>query len=231
MLVLEQAVAFHGKAQALHGVSLQVAAGEVVSIIGRNGAGKTTTLRTMAGFLPMRGGRLLYDGQDVTNHPAHALSRLGINYVPDTRRIFADLTVEENLRIATFAHAAGAWTVARIYALFPRLEERRRAPGDALSGGEQQMLAIGRGLLTSPRVLMLDEPTEGLAPRIVDDLVAAIRAVQAEGIAIVLVEQKLKVPLALASRQYLIENGQVIWQGTTDALRANQHEVEAMMGL
>jgi branched-chain amino acid transport system ATP-binding protein len=239
MLVLEDAIAFHGKAQALHGVSLEVGAGEVISIIGRNGAGKTTTLRAMAGFLPMRGGRLLYDGADVTNRPAHTLSRLGINYVPDTRRIFADLTVEENLRIATFAHngahggaqVAGRWTLARIYALFPRLEERRHAPGDALSGGEQQMLAIGRGLLTSPRVLMLDEPTEGLAPRIVDDLVAAIRVVQAEGLAIVLVEQKLKVPLALASRQYLIENGRVIWQGTTEALRANQQEVEALMGL
>lgn len=230
MLALQSADAFYGKAQALHQVSIEVGAGEIVSLIGRNGAGKTTTLRALAGLMPVRAGRLVHEGADVTHLPAHKLSRLGINYVPETRRIFPNLSVEENLRIATFAHRGGVWTLDRIYRLFPRLQERNRSPGDSLSGGEQQMLAIARGLLTVPKVLLLDEPTEGLAPRIVDDLVEAIRAVQREGVAIVLVEQKLKVPMALASRQYVIENGQIIWSGTTDDLRENQREVESLVG-
>ena len=230
MLALQSADAFHGKAQVLHQVSIEVRAREVVSLIGRNGAGKTTTLRALAGLMPVRSGRLIYEGAEVTRLPAHRLSRLGINYVPETRRIFANLSVEENLRIATFAHRGGVWTLGRIYQLFPRLEERRRSPGDSLSGGEQQMLAIARGLLTAPKVLLLDEPTEGLAPIIVDDLIEAIRVVQREGVAIILVEQKLKVPLALASRIYLIENGQIEWSGTTDELRANQRDIETLVG-
>ncbi len=230
MLRLEGADAFHGKAQVLHQVSIEVLAGEIVSLIGRNGAGKTTTLRAMAGLMPLHAGRLLHEGADVTRLPAHRLSRRGIHYVPETRRIFPNLTVEENLRLATFAHRGGAWTMPRIHQLFPRLRERAASPGDSLSGGEQQMLAIARGLLTAPKVLLLDEPTEGLAPRIVDDLVAAIRVVQAEGVAIVLVEQKLKVPMALASRQYLIENGQIVWTGTTDELRRDQRQIEQLIG-
>ena len=230
MLALQSADAFYGKAQVLHQVSLEVRAGEVVSLIGRNGAGKTTTLRALAGLMPVKVGRLMYEGAEVTHLPAHKLSRLGINYVPETRRIFPNLSVEENLRIATFAHRGAVWTLGRIYQLFPRLEERRRSPGDSLSGGEQQMLAIARGLLTAPKVLLLDEPTEGLAPIIVDDLVEAIRVVQQEGVAIVLVEQKLKVPMALASRIYLIENGQILWSGTTDELRENQRDIENMVG-
>ncbi len=230
-LALEAADAFHGKAQALHQVSLEVRPGEIVSLIGRNGAGKTTTLRVLAGLMPLLAGRRTQDGTDVTHLPAHRLSRLGINYVPETRRIFPNLSVAENLRVATFAHRGGVWTMPRVFALFPRLAERQHAPGDALSGGEQQMLAIARGLLTAPKFLLLDEPTEGLAPRIVDDLVQAIRAIQDEGVGVVLVEQKLKVPLALASHQYLIENGQIVWSGSTDALRDNQAEIERMVGL
>jgi branched-chain amino acid transport system ATP-binding protein len=230
MLELRSVDAFFGKAQVLHGVSLAVADAEIVSLIGRNGASKTMALRAMAGLMPIRSGQLVHDGADVTDAPVHRLSRRGINYVPETRRIFPNLSVEENLRIATFAHRSSVWTLARIYHLFPRLAERSRSPGDSLSGGEQQMLAIARGLLTGPRVLLLDEPTEGLAPRIVDDLVEAIRAVREEGIAVILVEQKLKVPMALASRQYVIENGQIVWTGTTEQLRQNQGEVEALVG-
>ncbi len=230
MLELRSVDAFFGKAQVLHGLSLAVGDAEVVALIGRNGAGKTTALRAMAGLMPIRSGQLVHDGAEVTGLPAHRLSRRGINYVPETRRIFPNLSVEENLRIATFAHRASVWTLARIYQLFPKLAERRRSPGDSLSGGEQQMLAIARGLLTGPRVLLLDEPTEGLAPRVVDDLVEAIRAVREEGIAVVLVEQKLKVPMALASRQYVIENGQIVWAGTTEQLRQSQREVEALVG-
>ena len=230
MLALEAVDAFYGKAQVLHAVSLEVGEGEIVSLIGRNGAGKTTALRAMAGLMPIRSGRLVHNSQEVTHLPAHKLSRRGINYVPETRRIFPTLSVEENLRLATFAHRAGPWTLPRIYQLFPRLLERGRSPGDSLSGGEQQMLAIARGLLTGPKFLLLDEPTEGLAPRIVDDLVAAIRTVQCEGVALVLVEQKLKVPMALASRQYVIENGQIVWRGTTEQMRQSQREVETLIG-
>ncbi len=230
MLHLQSADAYYGKAQVLHQVSIEVCAGEIVSLIGRNGAGKTTTLRVLAGLMPLQSGRLVHDGADVSHLPAHKLSRRGINYVPETRRIFPNLSVEENLRLATFAHRGGVWTLARIYGLFPRLQERRDLPGDSLSGGEQQMLAIARGLLTAPKVLLLDEPTEGLAPRIVDDLLAAIRVVQEEGVGVILVEQKLKVPMALASRQYLIENGGIIWSGTTEELRRDQRRIEGLIG-
>ena len=229
-LALENADAFYGKAQVLHGVSLSVGPGEVVSVIGRNGAGKTTTLRAMAALMPLAGGRLLRDGQDITGIRTDRLSRQGVNYVPDTRRIFPNLTVAENLQVATYAHKQGPWTIERVYRTFPRLKERASSPGDGLSGGEQQMLAIARGLLTDPKVLLLDEPTEGLAPRIVDDLVDAMREIGRDGIAIVLVEQKLKVPMALASRQYVIENGSVVWTGTTEELRASRRDVEALIG-
>ena len=230
MLMLDSVDAFYGKAQVLHGVSLDVAEGEIVSLIGRNGAGKTTALRAMAGLMPIRAGRLVHDGADVTGQAAHRLSQRGINYVPETRRIFPNLSVAENLRLATFAHRRSAWTLKRVHGLFPRLEERGGSPGDSLSGGEQQMLAIARGLLTGPKVLLLDEPTEGLAPRIVDDLIEAIRAVQAEGVAVVLVEQKLKVPLALASRQYVIESGTIVWSGTTAEMRDSRQDIEALVG-
>ena len=233
LLVLEEADAFYGKAPVLHGVSLHVAEGEIVSLIGRNGAGKSTTLRTVAGLMPLGAGRLLLDGQNVSGWAAHRISRLGVAYVPETRRIFPNLSVEENLDVASYAHRArrGPWTLDRVYGLFPRLRERRDFSGDSLSGGEQQMLAIARGLMTAPRLLLLDEPTEGLAPRIVDDLVAAIRIVQAEGIAVILVEQKLKVPMALASRQYVIENGRIAWTGTTAQMQAGEGGVEALLGL
>ncbi|MGI4955290.1 MAG: ABC transporter ATP-binding protein [Janthinobacterium lividum] len=232
LLALEAADAFYGKAPVLHGVSLQVGAGEIVSLIGRNGAGKSTTLRVMAGLMPLAAGRLVFDGQAVSGWPAHRISRLGVAYVPETRRIFPNLSVQENLAVAGYAHRGrrGPWSLDRIYGLFPRLRERRDFAGDSLSGGEQQMLAIARGLMTAPRLLLLDEPTEGLAPRIVDDLVAAIRTVQAEGVAVVLVEQKLKVPMALASRQYVIENGRIAWTGTTAAMQAGEGEVAALLG-
>jgi len=232
LLALEAADAFYGKAPVLHGVSLQVGAGEIVSLIGRNGAGKSTTLRVMAGLMPLAAGRLVFDGRAVSGWPAHRISRLGVAYVPETRRIFPNLSVQENLAVAGYAHRGrrGPWSLDRVYGLFPRLRERRDFAGDSLSGGEQQMLAIARGLMTAPRLLLLDEPTEGLAPRIVDDLVAAIRTVQAEGVAVVLVEQKLKVPMALASRQYVIENGRIAWTGTTAAMQAGEGEVAALLG-
>jgi branched-chain amino acid transport system ATP-binding protein len=230
LLRLADADVCYGKAQVLHGVSIGVDEGEAISLVGRNGAGKSTTLRACAGLLALQRGQRLVAGQDATRLPCHRISRLGINYVPESRRIFPNLTGLENLQIATFAHKAGHWNIPRVLKLFPRLEERITAHGDALSGGEQQMLAIARGLLTNPKVLLLDEPTEGLAPRVVEDLVAAIKEIKSQGMAVVLVEQNFEVPLALASRQYVIDNGRIVWSGSTSDLQAQRKQVEALLG-
>jgi len=231
LLSIVDADVYYGKAQALHGVSLEVQEGEIVSLVGRNGAGKSTLLKAAIGLNPLRRGRRLLRGVDVTHAAPDRLGRLGIAFVPENRRIFATLSVEENLRIATIMGRTGAWTIDRIYRLFPRLLERARFRGDTLSGGEQQMLAIGRGLLTNPEVLLLDEPTEGLAPLIVKDLIDAIGQINAEGVAILLVEQNLKVPLALAKRQYVLDNGRIVWQGRTEQLLAERKQVEAFISV
>ncbi|HLT27204.1 MAG TPA: ABC transporter ATP-binding protein [Zeimonas sp.] len=231
LLSIVDADVYYGKAQALHGVSLEVQEGEIVSLVGRNGAGKSTLLKAAIGLNPLRRGRRLLRGADVTHAAPDRLGRLGIAFVPENRRIFATLSVEENLRIATIMGRTGAWTIDRIYRLFPRLLERARFRGDTLSGGEQQMLAIGRGLLTNPEVLLLDEPTEGLAPLIVKDLIDAIGQINAEGVAILLVEQNLKVPLALAKRQYVLDNGRIVWQGRTEQLLAERKQVEAFISV
>ncbi len=228
---LENCDVFYGKAQALHHVSIDVGRAEIVSLIGRNGAGKSTLLKAAIGLNAVRSGRRLFDGRDVTGLKPHELGRLGIAFVPENRRIFPNLTVEENLQIATVMGRTGPWTLERIYGLFPRLEERARQGGDTLSGGEQQMLALGRGLLTNPDVLLLDEPTEGLAPLIVDQLVEAMRVINAEGIAILLVEQNLKVPLKLARRQFVIDNGRVVWSGTTAELQADRARIETLISV
>lgn len=231
LLRMQDCNVFYGKAQALHGVTVTVEEGEIVSLIGRNGAGKSTLIGSVMGLLPLRGGARILDGRDATESTPEALGRLGIAFVPENRRIFANLSVEENLRIATVMGRKGAWDLARIYRLFPRLQERAGARGDTLSGGEQQMLAVGRGLLTNPRLLLLDEPTEGLAPLIVRDLVDAMAAINGEGVAILLVEQNLKVPLKLAQRQYVIDNGRIQWHGRTDELLADRARIEAMISL
>jgi branched-chain amino acid transport system ATP-binding protein len=230
-LVLQDCDVFYGKAQALHHVSIDVAAGEVVSLIGRNGAGKSTLLKAAIGLNAVRGGRRLMNGRDVTALKPYELGRLGLAFVPENRRIFPNLTVEENLRIATVMGRKGPWSLGRIYQLFPRLEERASRGGDTLSGGEQQMLAIGRGLLTNPEVLLLDEPTEGLAPIIVEQLIEAMRTINAEGVAILLVEQNLKVPLKLARRQFVIDNGRVVWSGTTAELQADRTRIESLISV
>ncbi|MFC3230518.1 ABC transporter ATP-binding protein [Marinibaculum pumilum] len=231
LLEMRDCDVFYGKAQALHGVTVTVGEGEIVSLIGRNGAGKSTLIKAAIGLLPLRGGTRLFEGADETGRPPEALGRMGIAFVPENRRIFASLSVEENLRIATVMGRRGAWDLKRIYGLFPRLQERAASRGDTLSGGEQQMLAVGRGLLTNPRLLLLDEPTEGLAPLIVRDLVAAMAEINREGVAILLVEQNLKVPLQLAQRQYVIDNGRIQWEGGTEALLADRTRVEAMISL
>jgi branched-chain amino acid transport system ATP-binding protein len=230
-LALENCDVYYGKAQALHQVSIDVAAGEVVSLIGRNGAGKSTLLKAAIGLNAVHSGRRLMGDRDITALKPYELGRLGLAFVPENRRIFPNLTVEENLKIATVMGRKGPWSLERIYQLFPRLQERATQGGDTLSGGEQQMLAVGRGLLTNPEVLLLDEPTEGLAPLIVELLTEAIRTINAEGVAILLVEQNLKVPLKLARRQFVIDNGRVVWSGTTAELQADRVRIESLISV
>ncbi len=230
-LALQDCDVFYGKAQALHHVSIDVAAGEVVSLIGRNGAGKSTLLKAAIGLNAIHSGRRMMGDRDITALKPYELGRLGLAFVPENRRIFPNLTVEENLKIATVMGRKGPWSLERIYQLFPRLLERATQGGDTLSGGEQQMLAVGRGLLTNPEVLLLDEPTEGLAPLIVEHLTEAIRTINAEGVAILLVEQNLKVPLKLARRQFVIDNGRVVWSGTTAELQADRARIESLISV
>ena len=231
MLALEKAEVFYGKAQALHGLSIEVRAGEIVSLIGRNGAGKSTTLKALIGLLPIAAGRRMLDGQDVSRKKPHEMSRLGVSFVPEMRQIFPNLTVRENLLIGQVAHEAGAWTVERVERLFPILRERASATGDTLSGGEQQMLAIARGLLSNPKILLLDEPTEGLAPLVVAAVRDAIVEINRQGVPILLVEQNLRVPLKIAHRQYIVDNGAIVWSGATADLLANRPLVERHLGI
>jgi branched-chain amino acid transport system ATP-binding protein len=230
-LALQDCDVYYGKAQALHQVSIDVAAGEVVSLIGRNGAGKSTLLKAAIGLNAVHSGRRMMGDRDITALKPYELGRLGLAFVPENRRIFPNLTVEENLKIATVMGRKGPWSLERIYQLFPRLLERSTQGGDTLSGGEQQMLAVGRGLLTNPEVLLLDEPTEGLAPLIVEQLTEAIRTINSEGVAILLVEQNLKVPLKLARRQFVIDNGRVVWSGTTAELQADRARIESLISV
>ena len=218
MLELRNADVFYGKAQALHGITIACAPNEVLALVGRNGAGKSTTLRAMMGQIPLRQGQRALDGADITGLSLPDSSRRGIALVPDSRDIIGGLSAEENLVLATLSHPAGHWTIERVYELFPRLRERRLAQGTSLSGGEQQMLAIGRALLTNPRYLLLDEPTEGLAPVIIEQIVAAIEFVSRSGVVVLLVEQNFRVPRRVAKRFCLLDSGRVVWSGGRDQI-------------
>lgn len=229
MLRLEQVDAYYGKAKALSGVSVELKQGEILALLGRNGAGKTTILRTMMGLLPCGRGRRFLAGEDVTNLVPYQLSRMGIAYVPEDRQIFAGLTVAENLATAGIAHRAGYWTVQRVCELFPRLGERFGSKGISLSGGEQQMLSIARAVLTNPKVLMLDEPSEGLAPLIVRVVRDAIVAVNKQGMSVVLVEQKVAIPLAVSHQICVVDHGSLAWSGTTSQFRADRSRIEQLM--
>ncbi|MBR0661146.1 ABC transporter ATP-binding protein [Neoroseomonas oryzicola] len=222
MLAVENLVAGYGAARVLHGVSFAVGAGEVVTLLGRNGMGKTTTVRAVMGLIRPTTGRIAFDGADVTGQPPHRIAQRGIGLVPEGRQVFPTLTVEENL-VATAANRTGGaprWTLPEVLALFPRLAERRRNLGARLSGGEQQMLAIGRALMTNPRLLILDEATEGLAPLIRAEIWAVLARLRAEGQAILLIDKNLAAILKLADRHVVIEKGQVVWTGTSEALSA-----------
>jgi branched-chain amino acid transport system ATP-binding protein len=219
MLQLHDVHAYYGKSHVLHGVSLGVDKGEIVSLLGRNGAGKTTTILTIMGYLAPDPGRIVYQGRDLRGMPPHALARQGFGFVPQERGIFPSLTVEENLTVAA---RSGRWSLADAYRLFPRLEERRGNLGFQLSGGEQQMLAIARALMLNPDVILLDEPSEGLAPIIVEEIVRVLHSIKKEGLAVLLVEQNLRVALSLADRHYVMSKGEVHFTGTTNELEHNE---------
>jgi branched-chain amino acid transport system ATP-binding protein len=231
MIALEKCDVFFGKAQVLHDVTIQVEQGSIVSLIGRNGAGKSTILKTLVGLVPVARGRRVLNGENLTPLHAHQMARRGVAFVPEDRRIFSNLSVRENLDLAGVMRRQGRWSEQRVYELFPVLRERATQPGNTLSGGEQQMLAIARGLLTNPEFLLLDEPTEGLAPLMVNQLVEAMRVINAEGTAILLVEQNLRIPMKLADRQYVIDHGMIQWSGTTAEMAANRNRIETLISL
>jgi branched-chain amino acid transport system ATP-binding protein len=219
-LLVDDIHTYYGLAHVLQGVSLSVGDGEIVALLGRNGAGKSTTLKSILGVTPPRRGRIEYDGRSLVGLPTHRVARCGIGWVPEERRIFADLTVEENLRVAGLARPAGA--PEEMYALFPRLRERRRVAGRSLSGGEQQMLALARALLARPRLLLIDEPTQGLAPNLVASIAGSLLRIKEQGLAMLLVEQNTRVALEIADRAYLIDQGVIRFEGSAADVRADR---------
>ena len=217
MLTVEGLEAAYGDSRILFGIDLHVKDGEVVTLLGRNGMGKTTTIKSIFGMLPPRAGRVVVDGADLTGAAPHLVARAGLGYVPEGRQIFPTLNVEENLRATA---KPGKWDIARIYELFPRLKERRRNMGNQLSGGEQQMLAIGRALMTNPRLMVLDEATEGLAPLIRADIWTCLRRLKDEGEAILVIDKNVDALTTFADRHVVIEKGRVVWTGTTAEILA-----------
>jgi branched-chain amino acid transport system ATP-binding protein len=219
---------FYGKSHILHGVSLQAAEGSITTLLGRNGAGKTTTLRSLMGLTPPRQGRIRIFGIETTSWPAFRIAALGVGYVPEGRRVFANLTVEENLKVPR--EQQGPWSFERIYRLFPRLAERRMNRGRQLSGGEQEMLAIARALLINPKLLILDEPSQGLAPLVVREVFRIVAEMRREGISVLLVEQNARMSLEIADHAYVLDDGRVVYSGPARELAADSERVKALAG-
>ncbi len=233
LLRAEALSAWYGRAQVLYGVDLAVGIGEVVALLGRNGAGKSTTFKALAGLLDRRQGRVAFAGSDVSRLATPALVRRGLAYVPEDRRIFADLTVEENLEVGRQPPRDGAapWTAERLFALFPNLAEMRRRRGGAMSGGEQQMLAVARSLMGNPRLVLLDEPSEGLAPKIVEDMALAILALKREGLSILLSEQNLHFARLISDRAVVLDRGHVRLTGTVAEIAADPEACAAYLAV
>jgi branched-chain amino acid transport system ATP-binding protein len=226
--------AFHGDAQALYGLSLQVREGEVVTLVGANGAGKTTTLRAISGLLPVARGEIAFEGRSLLGVPAHRRAELGIALVPEGRELWPQLTVRENLELGAYGKAARrhlSGSLERVYELFPVVKERSRQVAGSMSGGEQQMVAIARALMTRPRLLMLDEPSLGLAPVVVSQVFDTIRRLHAEGLTILLVEQNLKKALEMADRGYVVETGSISIEGAAADLLADPTIRSAYLGV
>ena len=222
MLDLENIDAYYGESHILHGVSLTVRNGEVVCLLGRNGAGKTTTILTIMGYLHPRHGTILFNGRDIGGLPPYAVARLGFGFVPQERGIFPSLSVRENLTVFARFGRNGYWTLQRVFELFPVLRSRERNLGFQLSGGEQQMLSIARALMLNPLLLLLDEPSEGLAPMIVQEIIEVLKHLKGEGLAIVLVEQNLSVALAVADLHHVMNKGEICFTGNTAELENNE---------
>ena len=233
MLSVENLRSGYGRIVALHGVSIMVAAGEIVTLLGANGAGKTTLLRAISGVQPISTGSIRFEDRRIDRLPDHARVALGIAQVPEGRQLFAPLTVEDNLKLGAWTRRNGnlAPELARVYELFPMLAELRRAAAGALSGGQQQMLAIGRALMAKPRLLLLDEPSMGLAPNLVDHVLTVIRALKDGGLTILLVEQNARAALAIADRAYVLETGRMTLSGTAADIQGDRRVREAYLGI
>ena len=233
MLQVDAIDTYYGQSQVLFGMELSIAAGQVVSLMGRNGMGKTTTVRSIMGLLPIAGGVIRFEDREISGLPAYKVAQLGFGLVPEGRQIFPNLTVRENL-IATAANHSGAanpWTLDRIYQLFPGLRERRRAMGDQLSGGEQQMLAIGRALMTNPKLLILDEATEGLAPLVRREIWRCLKGLKEEGQSILVIDKNIDTLTIIGDHHYVIEKGRVVWQGSSAELIGNKDMQQQYLGL
>jgi branched-chain amino acid transport system ATP-binding protein len=233
MLEVQALESRYGRIPALKGIDLAVRAGELVALVGGNGAGKTTLLRALSGVQPVSAGRVRFDGTDITTTAAERRVRLGISQVPEGRQVFGPLAVEDNLRLGGYTRSAAesAQMLERVYAMFPVLRERRQAPAGTLSGGQQQMLAIGRALMARPRLLLLDEPSMGLAPRLVEEIFARVQNLRAADTAIFLVDQNARAALKIADRGYVLETGRIVLSGSGAELLANERVQAAYLGL
>jgi branched-chain amino acid transport system ATP-binding protein len=224
MLKVEGLQNAYGQSRILFGIDFEVGAGEVVTILGRNGMGKTTTIKSIFGLLPPKGGRVFVNGQDVTGKPPHAIAREGLGLVPEGRQIFSTLSVEENLLATRRTDSRSSkWTLESIYRMFPRLKERRRNMGNQLSGGEQQMLAVGRALMTNPKMVVLDEATEGLSPLMREEIWSCLRNIKGEGEAILVIDKNVDALARFADRHVVVEKGHVVWSGDNAALLNTPH--------
>jgi branched-chain amino acid transport system ATP-binding protein len=233
MLKVEGLETAYGLSQVLFGVSLDIAAGEVVTLLGRNGMGKTTTVLSVMGVVRPKGGRVTLEGKPISGLPSYRVAQAGLGLVPEGRQVFPNLTVHENL-VATAAHRGGAgpaWTLDRVYGLFPGLLERQRHYGNQLSGGEQQMLAIARALMTNPRLLILDEATEGLAPLVRADIYRSIERLKAQGLSILVIDKDVRALTRIADRHYVLEKGRVVWSGSSAQLGENRDVQHRYLGV
>ncbi|MFY9640634.1 MAG: ABC transporter ATP-binding protein [Rhodomicrobium sp.] len=219
---------FYGKSHILHGVDLEVHEGEIVALLGRNGAGKSTTLRSVVGLTPAREGVIRIFGHATTHWPPYRIAALGVGFVPEGRKIFPYLTVEENLKVP--ADKPGHWNIARIYEQFPRLEERKRNLGRQLSGGEQEMLSIARALLLNPKIIILDEPSQGLAPLIVQEVFRIVVRAREQGISVLLVEQNVRAAVEIAGRAYVVDHGQIVYAGSAAEFAKDEEHVRELAG-
>ena len=233
MLELDRIDRFYGRAHILRKLSFSVAKGEVAALLGRNGAGKSTTLKSIMHLVPPADGQVVFEGVDITGEPSHRIARRGIGYVPEDRRVFPDLTILENLDVGRQPAGGGlpAWTLERLFELFPNLAERQKSLGKEMSGGEQQMLTIARTLMGNPQLLLLDEPSEGLAPVIVEQMAATITSLKKQGLTILLSEQNLHFARGVADRALIIEQGELRFEGTMQDLEADEHARDAYLSV